>query len=89
MPPLKVLVAHPQTLAHRQALANDNRGGMAEERNQVRALHKDEIREKIAAGVASLRAGQSVDGDAFMAAMDAELAEIEQREPGNARPLTR
>ena len=54
---------------------------LMEERDQVQALHKDEIRRKIAAGVASLRAGKSVDGEAFMAAMDAELAELEQRGP--------
>jgi antitoxin ParD1/3/4 len=52
---------------------------LMEERDQVQALHKDEIRKKIAAGVASLRAGKSVDGDAFMAALDAELAELERR----------
>jgi antitoxin ParD1/3/4 len=52
---------------------------LMEERDQVQALHKDEIRKKIAAGVASLRTGKSVDGDAFMAAMDAELAELERR----------
>jgi antitoxin ParD1/3/4 len=54
---------------------------LMEERDQVQALHKDEIRRKIAAGVASLRAGKSVDGEAFMADMDAELAELEQRGP--------
>jgi antitoxin ParD1/3/4 len=54
---------------------------LMEERDQVQALHKDEMRKKIAAGVASLRAGKSVDGDAFMAAMDAELAKLEQRGP--------
>jgi hypothetical protein len=48
-----------------------------EDRSQMRALHKDEIRKRIAAGVASLRAGKSADGDAFMASMDAELAELE------------
>ena len=29
----------------------------------------------------SLRAGQGADGDAFLAVMDAELAELEPREP--------
>jgi len=54
------------------------------ERDQAQALRKDEARKKIAAGVASLRAGESVDGDAFMAAMDAELAELENASPPNA-----
>jgi antitoxin ParD1/3/4 len=53
---------------------------LMEARDQMQALHKNEIRKQIAAGVASLRSGKSVDGDAFMAAMDAELAELEQRE---------
>ena len=54
---------------------------LMEERDQVQALHKDEIRKKIAAGMASLRAGKGADGDAFLAAMDAELAELEGRKP--------
>ena len=53
---------------------------LMDERDRVQALHQDEIREKIAAGVASLRAGKGVDGDAFMASMDAALAELERRE---------
>jgi antitoxin ParD1/3/4 len=53
---------------------------LMDERDRVQALHQDRIREKIAAGVASLRAGKGIDGDAFMAAMDAELAELERRE---------
>jgi len=54
---------------------------LMEERDQMQALHKAEIRKKIAAGVASLREGKSVDGEAFMTAMDAELAEVEGRGP--------
>ena len=38
----------------------------------------DEIRRKIAAGVASLRAGKGADGETFMAALDAELADGER-----------
>jgi antitoxin ParD1/3/4 len=34
------------------------------------------VREKIAAGMASLRAGEGVDGEAFLARLDAELAEM-------------
>ena len=52
---------------------------LMEERDQLQALHKDEIRKKIAAGMASLREGKAVDGDAFLASMDAELAELERR----------
>ena len=40
-----------------------------------------EAREKIAAGMASLRAGLGVDGDGFLEAMDLELAELEGRTP--------
>ncbi len=54
---------------------------LMEERDQRLALHKDEIRTKIAAGMASLREGKGADGDAFLAAMDAELAELESPEP--------
>jgi antitoxin ParD1/3/4 len=54
---------------------------LMDERDQMQALHKDEIRKKIAAGMGSLRAGKGVDGDAFLASMDAELAEFEHREP--------
>ena len=50
---------------------------LMEARDQMQVLHKDEVRKKIAAGMASLRAGDGVDGDAFLASMDAELAELE------------
>jgi antitoxin ParD1/3/4 len=53
---------------------------LMEERDQVQALNKDAIRNKIAAGMASLRAGNGADGDAFLASMDTELAELERRE---------
>ena len=51
------------------------------QRDQMQALRKDDIREKIAAGMASLRAGEGEDGDSFLATMDAELAELERHEP--------
>jgi antitoxin ParD1/3/4 len=38
---------------------------LMEERDQVQALQKDALRQKIAAGMASLRAGDGVDGEAF------------------------
>jgi len=40
---------------------------------------QQDVRSKIAAGVASLRAGKGVDGETFMAALDADLAEQERR----------
>ena len=51
---------------------------LMEERDQMQELYKASIREKIAAGLASLRAGQGTDGEAFMAALDADLAAIER-----------
>jgi antitoxin ParD1/3/4 len=49
-------------------------------RDQAQAItHKDELREKIAAGLASLRAGKGIDGEAFLAELDADLAEQERR----------
>jgi len=54
---------------------------LMEQRDQAQALHRDEIRKRITAGMASLRAGEGVDGDAFLAGIDNELAEIERREP--------
>jgi antitoxin ParD1/3/4 len=54
---------------------------LMEERDQMQALHKDEIRKKITAGMASLRAGKGADGDAFLASIDAELEELERRKP--------
>jgi len=54
---------------------------LMEQRDQAQALHRDEIRKRIAAGMASLRAGEGVDGDTFLAEIDAELVELERREP--------
>ncbi len=45
-----------------------------------RDIYRDEMRQKINAGVASLRAGKGVDGDAFMASLDADLAGQERLE---------
>lgn len=50
---------------------------LMEERDQVQDLLKASMREKIAAGMASLRAGHGSDGEAFMAALDADLAHLE------------
>ena len=64
------------------------RGGLASDSDVVReavrqAAQREALQEatrkKIAAGVASLRAGKGVDGGAFMAALDADLAEQERQ----------
>jgi antitoxin ParD1/3/4 len=55
---------------------------LMEERDQMQALHKDEIRRKIAAGMASLRAGRSGDGEAFFDRLEGELDAGER--PGSA-----
>jgi antitoxin ParD1/3/4 len=54
---------------------------LMEERDEAHALYKDDSRQKIAAGMAALRAGRGADGDAFLAAIDAELAELERSAP--------
>ena len=51
---------------------------LMEERDQMQELYKASMREKIAAGMASLRAGQGTDGEAFLAGLDAGLAGIER-----------
>ena len=53
---------------------------LMEERDQVQELYKASMREKIEAGMASLRAGHGSDGEAFMARLDADLAAIKSRE---------
>lgn len=53
---------------------------LMEERDQMQELVKASMREKIAAGVASLRTGHGTDGEAFMARLDAELAALESPE---------
>jgi antitoxin ParD1/3/4 len=53
---------------------------LMEERDQMQELVKSSMREKIATGMTSLRAGHGTDGDAFMARLDAELAAMESPE---------
>jgi len=48
---------------------------LMEERDQLKAMQKEELRKKIAAGLKSLDEGRFVDGDAFFAQMEAELDE--------------
>jgi predicted transcriptional regulator len=52
-----------------------------QERDGGRVRLQDDVREKIAAGMASLEAGRSVDGECFLAGIDAELAELERNAP--------
>ena len=50
---------------------------LMEEHDQMKAMQKEEIRQKIAAGMESARAGRLTDGETFMAQMVEELdAEI-------------
>jgi len=51
---------------------------LMEERDQMQEIYKASMREKIAAGMASLRAGNGTDGEALMAELDAGLAAIER-----------
>jgi antitoxin ParD1/3/4 len=51
------------------------------QRDRFQELHKEQIREKIAAGVASLRAGQGADGEDFFDRIDAELDAIQRLGP--------
>jgi hypothetical protein len=53
--------------------------GIAEDDQPMTDEYRATIREKIAQGVRSLREGNVTDGDAFMARMDAELAELERQ----------
>ena len=49
-----------------------------DERDQLKAIQKDEIRKKIAAGFQSLEEGRGVDGETVFARLETELdAEIQ------------
>lgn len=52
---------------------------LMEERDQLQDLYKASMRDKIAAGLKSLRAGLGSDGETFMAELDADLAADETR----------
>jgi antitoxin ParD1/3/4 len=54
---------------------------LLDECDQVTELHKNEIRNKIAAGMASLRAGKGTDGEGVFDRIDAELDAAERRGP--------
>lgn len=53
---------------------------LMEERDRLDAWRKDEIRAQIAAGLASLRAGKGVDGEAVFDRLEAEIDADERRE---------
>ncbi len=48
---------------------------LMDERDQLKELHKDELRKKIAAGLKSLEEGRYSDGEEFFAQMEAEFEE--------------
>jgi len=48
---------------------------LMEERDQIKAMHKEELRNKIAAGLQSLAEGRGVDGEAVFARLEAALDE--------------
>ncbi len=48
---------------------------LMDERDQMKALHRDELRKKIVAGLESLDKGRFSDGEEFFAQMDAEFEE--------------
>jgi antitoxin ParD1/3/4 len=52
---------------------------LMDERDRLDSWRKEEIRAQIAAGVASLRAGRSVDGDAFFEELEREMSDEQDR----------
>ena len=54
---------------------------LMDEHDRLTELHKDEIRKKISAGMASLRAGKGADGEAVFDRIDAELDAAERGGP--------
>ncbi len=67
----KALARRDSQRARALGLVHDDPVGTGEDQATLRA--------KIGAGMASLRAGGSTDGEAFMAQMDADPAEIERQ----------
>ncbi len=51
---------------------------LMEERDQIKAIQKDEIRRKIDEGWASAQAGRLHDGDQVFAELEAQLDEMER-----------
>lgn len=48
---------------------------LMDERDQMKAIQKEELRKKIAAGLKSLEEGKGIDGEAFFDRMEAEMEE--------------
>ena len=48
---------------------------LMDERDQLKAMQKEELRKKIAAGMQSLKEGKGIDGEEFFAQLNAELDE--------------
>jgi antitoxin ParD1/3/4 len=57
---------------------------LMDERDQLKAMQKEELRKKIAAGLKSLEDGKSVEGEEFFAKMEAELDEEIRAEDAKA-----
>ena len=53
--------------------------GLPDNAGVLTDAYRQDLREKIAQGMQSLREGKGTDGEAFMAQMDAELAELERQ----------
>lgn len=53
--------------------------GLSDDALALTNEYRQDLREKITEGLQSLRDGKSTDGEAFMAGMDAELAELERQ----------
>ncbi len=51
---------------------------LMEERDQAVALHREDIRQKIADGMASLRAGRHTDGSAYFERLRARLDRVDR-----------
>lgn len=56
--------------------------GLLEERDEMLLSRKDEIRKQIAEGVASLRAGKGIEGEAVFDRIEAELDALERADRG-------
>jgi antitoxin ParD1/3/4 len=52
--------------------------GLLEERDEIFASQKEEIAEKIAAGLKSLRRGEGINGEKVFDRIEAELDELER-----------
>jgi antitoxin ParD1/3/4 len=55
---------------------------LLEERDELRALRKEELRKKIAEGIEAVEAGRVQDGEEVFERIDAELEQLER--PGRA-----